>query len=517
MQSNTYRGQELSFYDLIKSHKIEIPIIQRDYAQGRVDKSEIRSAFLNALYECIIRKKTTRLDFVYGSCDGNAFQPLDGQQRLTTLFLLYWYSAVKDGVLNAVNKEMLIRFSYETRITSRDFCHAIVTNSIFDLKKSDKLSNIIIDSNWFFLSWKKDPTIDSMLRVIDDMHQLFFDVSDLWSILTSTSSPIKFYYVELENIGLTDDLYIKMNARGKLLTSYENFKASFQKHIDDNKWEEGIEMMDSFAYKIDTTWTDYFWYSFKKNNTIDDALLRFIATIAMIRQAIERVASKTDDRLQLLIRLQDRPSVVRPDHFTQLSYFYLVKCLDLYSSSSINGYDLSLPFPMWRQKIKTSIISEIVYENISTYYIATNSASYSMKVLFFAQMEYLQKNNAFDLSKYQDWMRVIRNIVSKGDVDKDGNRPDIIRSPQTFEGVVNLISELSEGSGDIYDHIASLGTLKSQFAKDQIEEERKKAKIIITYPHLKKLIFKAEDNELLRGRIDFILYCMNYDNDVKKL
>ncbi|XUP88632.1 hypothetical protein B6672_009185 [Campylobacter jejuni] len=36
------------------------------------------------------------LDFIYGSVKNDVFLPLDGQQRLTTIFLLYWYSGKKE-------------------------------------------------------------------------------------------------------------------------------------------------------------------------------------------------------------------------------------------------------------------------------------------------------------------------------------------------------------------------------------------------------------------------------------
>jgi uncharacterized protein with ParB-like and HNH nuclease domain len=88
-----------SFFQLLENQdKIEIPIIQRDYAQGRYDKSEIRNNFLTALESSIINEFPIQLDFIYGSKVEGAFQPLDGQQRLTTLFLLNWYAARKVDV-----------------------------------------------------------------------------------------------------------------------------------------------------------------------------------------------------------------------------------------------------------------------------------------------------------------------------------------------------------------------------------------------------------------------------------
>jgi len=44
-----------------------------------------------------------------------------------------------------------------------------------------------------------------MLRAINDIHILFRDMDSLWEKLTSDKVLIGFYYVELENFGLTDD------------------------------------------------------------------------------------------------------------------------------------------------------------------------------------------------------------------------------------------------------------------------------------------------------------------------
>ena len=86
--------------EIVQLQKIAIPLIQRDYAQGRMDGdvNRVRSRFLSALYDAITIKPIT-LDFVYGDIDVNGVMtPLDGQQRLTTLFLLHWYAAKKENV-----------------------------------------------------------------------------------------------------------------------------------------------------------------------------------------------------------------------------------------------------------------------------------------------------------------------------------------------------------------------------------------------------------------------------------
>jgi hypothetical protein len=500
MSDIQYQGKTTSFWELLKEHEIEIPIIQRDYAQGREDKEEIRDNFLNALFQSIYTDTPIKLDFIYGSIEsGNVSQPLDGQQRLTTLFLLHWYAAVKSQLLNAENTNILKKFTYETRISSREFCNTLASHSIYISKTLD-LRFEIVNSAWFFLSWKKDPTIDAMIRTLNDIHKYFFDIENLWEKLISKDSLISFYHIELKDIGLTDDLYIKMNARGKLLSTFENFKASFQKRINDNNWDKNKEFKDTFAFKIDTKWTDLFWYH-RKENRIDEAFTRFISTIAMYRQSI----NKPDNRFQMIQRLQDKSDMVRINMFNENDFNYLTKCFDTYSKVFADGLNLELNFPLFQHAPEESIFSGIVFEG--------QNASYSLKVLFYAQTEYLNNISEFNQKKFQEWMRVIRNIVARGDVEKTGKRPMFIRSQQTFDGAINLINELSLGCEDIYTYLSNT-QIKSSFAKEQIEEEKLKANLIISNPSDRNIIFETEDTNLLQGKISFALYCIDYNYDL---
>ena len=506
MSDVQYQGKITNFWELLKEHNIVIPIIQRDYAQGRKDKEEIRDNFLNALFQSINTDTPIKLDFIYGSVEDGDSQPLDGQQRLTTLFLLHWYAAVKSQLLNKDIMNVLKKFTYETRISSREFCNTLVLNPI-QITKTIVLSSQIVDSAWFFLSWKKDPTIDAMLRTLNDIHKYFFDIENLWEKLTSDANLISFYHIELEDIGLTDDLYIKMNARGKLLSSFENFKASFQKRINDNKWDKEKEFQDTFAFKIDTKWTDLFWIH-RKENKIDEAFNRFISTIAMCRQSI----NKTDNRLQIIKELQDKPDMVRTNMFDENDFIYLTECFDTYCKVFDENLNVKHNFPLFQHAPAENIFSGIVFEG--------QNASYSLKVLFYAQTEYLIKVSEFNQEKFQDWMRVVRNIVARGDVEKTGNRPTIIRDPGQFYGVINLIYELSSGCEDIYTYLSS-NQIKSSFAKEQIEEEKLKAKLIVANPDNKSVIFNTEDTDLLQGKISFALYCIDYEAgmalDIKRL
>ena len=250
----------------IKIDKIEIPMIQRDYAQGRKningdnheDSNELNATgekFINELIAALSSESNStemELDFVYGSIkeiyEGgkklNYFYPLDGQQRLTTLFLLYWFigGAELEPQAKKELSEILSNFYYATRTSSNVFCEKLVSelnnNKIqFLLRSNDEDAKITLVSQienlaWFYNSYKLDPTVSAMLNMLDRIQDLY--ISNDCSNLFTRLERLRFYILPLSNFDLTEDLYVKMNARGKQLTSFENFKADLQHWIKDN-------------------------------------------------------------------------------------------------------------------------------------------------------------------------------------------------------------------------------------------------------------------------------------------
>lgn len=387
---NEYIYEKLSFWQLLDKRNVEIPIIQRDYAQGRATEDKVRNDFLEALKNPLISDNPIELDFIYGSEENYILQPLDGQQRLTTLFLLHWFIANKEGKLDEA-KDRLLKFTYETRASSREFCQELVSKSI-DYKNllsineeesitiKNQLSETIKNASWFVISWKNDPTISAMLIMLDAIQAKFKDSSDAWRKLIEIEEnkrPITFLYIKLENFGLSDDLYIKMNTRGKALTPFENFKSRFEKHINENGWEKEItHPQETFAHKIDTVWTDLFW-KYKKEikrindngeatieYKIDDELMNFIVKTAINCYAINSISTEKDVIENQLRTLFNNPNEITPTDFpTKEAFDYLVKCFDLYSQN--NYSELKPKVDLWKYCKETLFKDCIQNENQS--------------------------------------------------------------------------------------------------------------------------------------------------------
>ena len=258
MNQNKY-----SFIDILleKFDGIEIPIIQRDYAQGREHEEKKRERFLEALKKAV-EGNGINLDFIYGSLENNKLIPLDGQQRLTTLFLLHWYAAKRDELAEE-KWDCLRKFTYATRVSTQRFCEHLIGYTP-DFKKANDISSLIKDEAWFPSAWSNDPTIASMLQMLDDIHKKFCNIENLWGKLCDERK-ITFFFTTLKDIGISDDIYIKMNSRGKLLTDFEHFKAKFMSIIKRN----------DFSQKIDNDWTNLLWPYRGENNIIDEEFLNY--------------------------------------------------------------------------------------------------------------------------------------------------------------------------------------------------------------------------------------------------
>ena len=222
MSNNIYNA---NFWELLSKYQIEIPIIQRDYVQGRDQNKRIRNKIVSRFKEAS-EGNPTKLDFIYGNIKNNIFYPLDGQQRLTTLFLYHLYFAIRDNKLNNTEiRAFFEKFTYSTRVSSKEFFKKLMKADL-NINASTSLSQIVINQNWFITYWKNDPTVSSALKMLDEIHtQCFETIFDFESLIKYGNKNITFEFLELEKFGLSDDLYIKMNARGKTLSPYENFKA----------------------------------------------------------------------------------------------------------------------------------------------------------------------------------------------------------------------------------------------------------------------------------------------------
>src|SRR5882672_2749714 len=157
-------NKPITFAELLqRCRRIEVPLIQRDYAQGREAEKDVRDDFLKALHAALSLPAGSpelplNLDFIYGSMEGHdkkCFLPLDGQQRLTTLFLLHWYLAWRDGAMPDFKSRVWdgkhARFTYSVRPSSTEFFDEIVSyQPAVNPQNVSSVRGLLQNQSWFF-------------------------------------------------------------------------------------------------------------------------------------------------------------------------------------------------------------------------------------------------------------------------------------------------------------------------------------------------------------------------------
>ena len=270
-----------NFITFFTKHKIEIPLIQRDYVQGSNLQSKKRNEFVDSLFDALLDEgKPCELDFIYGTEENGVFLPLDGQQRLTTLFLLHWFLWNKSRLENPEEHERITKhyswneseFRYKTRRSSTAFCEKLMV--FMPGKMTGAISEEIKQQSWYSESWDLDPTVSAMMDMLDTIGSKYNKLKGqmatemLDRILSSKI--INFDKLDMGKFKLNDSLYVKMNGRGKQLTEFENWKAKFIKFIeevyDNDEYQYGDEnrkdfksIKSYFTHSIEHEWTDLFW------------------------------------------------------------------------------------------------------------------------------------------------------------------------------------------------------------------------------------------------------------------
>lgn len=483
-----------SFTDLLSDNKIVIPIIQRDYAQGRIDTktAKIRKDFLDAIFD-VLKDKITKdwaigleLDFIYGFStkleDKTTFAPIDGQQRLTTLWLFLWYVSVKENITDEKELELLRNFKYETRHSTTVFCEKLL--KFKPEINGESIADQIRDESWYFEAWDFDPSIRAMLVMLSDIEERYkgLNCNKVWDIFMQESNPFYFYKLDMEKVGLPDDLYIKMNSRGKPLTEFEYFKAGF---LDIIKNEE---IKRRFEDNIDQKWAESIWQIVLKRKNpekkdiaflADDAFIRLINFITAvlaymqgrsfteINHSLEETAGiyGRDENLIFLFDILDLITELQkcnPEFWSDLFYigksdFSLGKTRIFFQNSDVN----------------------LLEKCLTTYDKYGNGFSYPEQLLLYACFIHLLKNR----KDIKHGIRIVRNLVANSE-----NELRELTIGLSFAEIENFVQTFD------FNQLI-------HFKSDQISEEKGKFDYIRENPSMAGDIFLLEDSEIFRGCI----------------
>lgn len=455
--------------------KIEIPIIQRDYAQGRKKEGKVRGKFVEFLIQAFVTQTPVELDFVYGNVreeddkSVHTFIPVDGQQRLTTLWLLHWFLSVKEGRLGETVSWMR-KFSYETRPSSHSFCERLLSES-FPSEELKNIDEFIKNQKWFDNEWLNDGTVSGMLQMLHDFSQQKVLLDGTATVDALIGGLFSFYLVPLELFGLSDELYIRMNARGKVLTDFENFKSEFYKILKDYPHLEEVKN------KMETSWVENLWPYRKKDTYVIDQCfmnyLQFITRCLYFRQAKPRAESYADDFLDINV-LHTIYSVPSNTDFLQFA-LDIIPVIAKHNNGNL----------LWEGN-NTSLA------DLLSILLRGGNMTIDMIVILYSSLIYLQQHG--NIPELNSFVRVIRNLIYNTNDKSERDQPRILRSIDQLGATV-----------DVFKTLAVEGLKLEGLRESQCREEHFKALLRQQHVGIEELIDHIEDDMNLRGNITSLL------------
>lgn len=502
---------------LDKYAAVEIPILQRDYAQGRLDpqtKGINRKGenFIRVLFNALREEKGLCMDIIYGSIETRdddhpeekTFIPLDGQQRLTTLWLLHWYLSQWEERSEEI-APLLQRFTYATRSTARDFCQRLCSLRL----TQDELANPLeyfSERMWFTSKYSYDPTIQAMLNMLNAIAKEQHKQPVSFDLLES----LQFRSFDIGAYELTDELYIKMNRRGKQLESIENLKADFVGYL--KKIGHDFSKPDSYDRKLDHEWADMAWgrrenedfdirylrlfnryfYNLwiidnppgekEKNSTPEYLNLHFTGTDYRGFEAYEKILSAKENRIE-----------------------HMVRFFNFLASDRGIQYSNYLRNP-WRDKEQ-----KLVYP----YLLDVERLSMLDRIALYALMLYVDNASDEDLQiseHYEAWMRVVWNLIADPK----------LRSYQAQRRYMLLLAQLAPYSTTIESFLIStdiekIGISSTGDEKARLKLEQDKLRYIERYPNRREALHRAERIPCLQGQVGFLLGIEGDDDHFSKM
>ncbi len=338
-----------------------------------------------------------------------------------------------------------------------------------------------------------------MLVMLDAINERFKNIDNLWEKLKNRA--ITFFFLPIKDMGLTDELYIKMNSRGKPLTRFEHFKAELERSIRSVDDETAKRIMR----KIDRDWTDLLWsYRDSGENTSDDAVtddeflkyFRFICDV-ICYEGGESPQGKSSDEFDMLDEYFSGEQSRVLTNIQKLESYFDCWC-------HIDGFDTPTAFlkscmshTHETKKIIVDVKNKIdIFEDCLHSYADKSGRlrlfPLNRIILLYAITCFLRNRDRVTDAEYTKRLRCINNLIQNSS-DQISDRLDRNRIPAILRQTEAIML-----TGEIDD------TIENSYNVNQIAEEKEKKEFLERHPDKKEYVLELEDHPNLRGQIGIV-------------
>lgn len=482
---------------------ISVPRLQRDYVQGT--NENIIRPFINDLMN---GADAIDLNYIYGTTDNNGnFQPVDGQQRLTTIWLLRLCLSKAAGV------EFNVSLQYDAREFANEYCKQLSCATVDEIRNPRQAA-------WYLKVWGDDYSVRAMnsaLRVI--WKYMPSNKEDILTVLHSLDNRLKYCALMLGG-DINEDIYIKMNRRGVQLSAFENLKSWLDKQAETaNKYTP--DFSKNWKDRMDSSWSAMMWDLADKSDTekdicIDDLMLNCIYSFAhcylsKIKEDVfnkyfnDNESNKQDAQFTLdlrqdgniyeccLERISSPKNKMRLELyqldilpiFTKDCMQFIYDCMERLSEvyTAINKCSYNF-YSDWQPSDSESLLVHLINDN-----------TYQSRTLLFA----LSAFTGSESTPFDSWIYRIRNLVVNSNINAS-----------TIHSIISGIESLATYCGDYSINDVLLGKRNNDseklfpltgFSKEQLQEESTKSNL---NPEVWDEVKATENHGFFLGRVSFL-------------
>lgn len=524
------------FKKLINDYIIYVPEFQRNYLQGDDSNESIkykRDRLLDDIFSCIeSQSKSIDLGFIYGrverSYKDKLFYPYDGQQRLTTLYFLYFLIYFKFKNYDEI-QSFKKKLSYQTRISTNRFIESFLS-WILDSKEKDNIYNdfwnkdgkdlkgFIMSQDWFMMTeWNYDVSIINMLSIIVEISgRIKNNLGDKTGIVNfidkDKNNPFQFDFIYVDDISKSDDLYIKINARGKALSPFENLKSDIDKY-----WK------DEDKTKLDAEWTEYVWNQLdvndkNKEKSFDNSFYNLLSNIFYLQYLVGLDLNDINDKILIEIENKYKKGIVDKEWITPELCHVSCPMISSFLDAMIG------PFKSIKDKQIESVNRKIFglgdYQNNNGQNKIERADLFEIFVYYYSVSSLFKRNDM----EFTDKRNLLNEIETVTNRIIENQRP-YLDSPTNLVKALQSVKALIDNSiksHGVYKFFLSIdnGTkesIRKGLMKEQVEEEILKAKLIDKDSRYVALFNKGYSELKNKGQLGFIFYLIKNNKSLSKI
>lgn len=355
-----------------------------------------------------------------------------------------------------------------------------------------------------------------MLSIIVEISRRIKDLGDKIEIVNfidkDENNPFQFDFIYVDDISKSDDLYIKINARGKALSPFENLKSDIDKYWDDED-----------KTKLDAEWTEYVWNQLDENDknkekSFDNSFYNLLSNIFYLQYLVGLDQNNINDKILIEIENKYKKGIVDKEWISKDLCPVSCKRISSFLDAMIGSFKSIKDKQI--ESVNRKIFGLGDYQNNNGQNKIERADLFEIFVYYYSVSSLFKRNDM----EFTDKRNLLNEIETVTNRIIENQRP-YLDSPTNLVKALKSVKVLIDNSiksHGVYKFFLSIDndtkeSIRDGLMKEQVEEEILKAKLIDKDSRYVVLFNKGYSELKNKGQLGFIFYLVTKNNSLSKI